>query len=119
MGLYHFFATGPMQRPFEDVRAEVSQGVIFYEDLWALFRPNEYVISKDSMGNHMISRISSTKWDEDNEMKPYTRYRWYLNLTRVNWMQGKFHRRMNDVRLGAFSSPMLVQYVCVFAFAHS
>lgn len=111
MALCHFFETGPTRRVFEDVKTEIRQGIIFYDDLWALFKPNDYCISRDSMGNHSISQISSIKWEEDPDSRAVIRYRWFLNLTRINWVQGKFQRRISTIRLEAFAGPILIQYV--------
>jgi hypothetical protein len=102
--LHYFVTEGPPAKLYEDVRSKIAQGFIVYDEIWALFKPGDFAVLKDPVGNNDICGIESVKL----EISPYgtiwgPQYFWYMTLIKIAWKGGRFRRVSTRWRMESFT----------------
>lgn len=93
--LYLFTRFGLPATLFENTRSLLSEGLVTYEDLWALYRPGAYAILRDPLGHYGIALITSVKMEQ--ETRPggqLPEYRWWITLIKVT-TRSKHYRKIS------------------------
>jgi hypothetical protein len=125
--LYNFFTLGFPQEKFRNIREIIRQGVIMYEDLWALFRIGDMVVSMDPTGSSEISQVSSVKKEYSNNgpgtlnmPDSYTpdRRLWTVTTNQLLFSRGKFRMRAFTRQIPPFSGPKRIEDLDFYPLAH-
>jgi hypothetical protein len=102
--LYYFSKVGLPAKSHEDARNNISQGLITYNELWALFKPGDFAVWKNNIGNFAIRRISSVKLEETDRYRQ-SQSQWSVSLFDIVWTGSQFkktsYRKLIPVFAGA------------------
>jgi hypothetical protein len=103
MEVLHFFVTeGFLAKKYADVRSKISQGFIEYNELWALFKPGDFAVSSDPIGDNDISQVLSMKL-EKNRLPHGPQYFWFITLVKIAWSEGRFRRVSYRTQIDSFT----------------
>jgi hypothetical protein len=120
--LYNFFTLGFPQEKFRNIREIIRQGLIMYEDLWALFRIGDMVVSKDPTGSYEISQISSVKKEFSINPLPASHisdiHKWTVTTTQLLFSGGKFRIWSKKRQVSPFSGSKKIEDLAFYPLAH-
>ena len=97
----NFFTFARPQKLFEDVQNIIEEGFIIYREMWALYRPGDYVVSHNPLGSLEISQVSSVKYERDTSSYPY-HYYWYVTTKQLAWTQKGYQLASMRHRIESF-----------------
>jgi hypothetical protein len=104
----YFYSLGLPKSRDQAIRTAIGQGFIQYGDLWALYRPNDYVVSKDPVGNYTVSQIGSVKYEEDI-FTHIPRNRWFVTTVQMAWSSGKYLKVTRKRRIESYEGGKKIQ----------
>jgi hypothetical protein len=118
--LYYFVCKGWPAKLYEDVRSKISEGFIIYDEIWALFRPGDIVISEDPIGQFELSRVESVKLEQEPHRSGYTmlEHRWYVTLVGNTWHQRRFKRASIRCRIEKFAGSKKITDLDFYPLSH-
>ncbi|KAK4224660.1 putative atpase aaa+ type core [Podospora fimiseda] len=87
--LAHFY-TRWVKQSHDDIRTRIQKGVVLFEDLWAVFRPGDFVYSLDELGEPCLHGLGAGEYRRA-ENSGYQEYsirrfkRFSVDLWNVTW----------------------------------
>lgn len=115
--LYCLCTLGWVNREFRSVRNTIELGFITYNDIWALFRPNDYVLSLDPIGNYSIGQVASVKLEEILIDRSWQQ-RWFITIIKLDYAHGKFQKVFRKQRVEHFESSRKIQDLELYPLSH-
>ncbi|MCJ1389642.1 hypothetical protein MMC18_002499 [Xylographa bjoerkii] len=117
MAMYYLCELGWLRRQFQDVRNVILEGFIIYNDIWALYRPNDYVVSLDPVGSYTIAQIASVKL-EDDILTDIRRDRWFITTEHISWSEGKYRKVSRKRRLESFEGAKKIDELACYPLSY-
>lgn len=115
--LYCLCTLGWVSREFRSVRNTIELGFITYNDIWALFRPNDYVLSLDPIGTYSISQVASVKLEEILIDRSWQQ-RWFITIIKMDYAHGKFQKVFRKRRIEHFEGTRKIQDLELYPLSH-
>ena len=103
--LYYLVTKGPQSARYEDAKKRISEGLVMYDEMWALFKPGDYVVTRDLLGHCDIVMVKSVSVESDSsDSDPITHKSnmwWVLTMLKYTWgfdhfRKTTFTRRIDD-----------------------
>jgi hypothetical protein len=120
--LYYFATLGWPASLYKDLRSKISRGFIFYEDIWALFKPGDFVVTKDPTGHLSISKIEAVKFERDDRVGPnygqnYAA-KWWISLMKITCKSGRFRKISSRHRIESFSGAKRINELVLYPLSY-
>jgi hypothetical protein len=117
--LYYFHTVGWPAKKHEDARNNISQGLITYSELGALFKPGDFAVHKDLLALYTISKISSVKLERPpSPPGSIQRQIWFITLHSVAWSGGKFKQTQTRRQVNFFDGTIRITDLDFYPLSH-
>lgn len=90
--LYSFITKGFKSKMYQDIKEELSRGLIRFDHIWAVFKVGDLVFTKTPLGLSeigVIRSISTAKDDNNSKI-----FHWIVNIAKINWRLG-FYKKVS------------------------
>jgi hypothetical protein len=117
--LYYFATLGWPASLYKDVTSKISRGFIFYDDIWALFKPGDFAVTKDPIGHLSISKIGAVKFERVEQSGPngYSAT-WRISLVKITYKSGKFRKISSQRHIELFSGAKRINELDLYPLSH-
>jgi hypothetical protein len=123
--LYYFCTFGWPAKMHADTRNNISQGLITYRDLGALFKPGDFAVCKDLLGHHIISKISSVKLERvasppspPGHIQRPPKDVWFITSHSIAWEDAKFKQTPFRRQLSIFDGTKRITDLEFYPLSH-
>lgn len=124
--LRYFCSQGYHHENFRDVRELIAEGVILYDQTWALFRSGDLVVSRDPVGGYEITEVTSVKLEHRppgfagfSEDRPFELGQvWIIYSQQLTWEAGDFRKVSKQHCLKKFPDSKKIEELEVYPLSH-
>jgi hypothetical protein len=116
--LYCFATIGYPANLYEDARNKITQGFITYDELWALFRPGDFIVYKNSLGQFAPCLVSSVKLEEERYPGKDSKYEWFITAVNIISRGSRFEKVSNRLRIDKFSGTKRITDLMYYPLSH-
>lgn len=116
--LYYFATLGWPASLYKDLRSKISRGFIFYDDIWALFKPGDFAVIEDLSGTYSVSKIEAVKLEREDRAGMNHVYRWYISLKKITCKSGRFRKIVSRRRIELFAGAKRINELEFYPLSH-
>jgi hypothetical protein len=117
--LYYFCTVGWPAKGHADTRNNISQGLITYREIGALFKPGDFAVRKETLGQYSIFKISSVKLERQPAPPgPILPNVWFITLYSVAWGGDNFRQSVSRRQLISFDGTKRITDLEFYPLSH-